>query len=163
MGVYRFKPRVVAFRNDFCLTCGVARRAVQIRTFNVLSLHGLPLIPVGFWSRWICTSCRWRTGYNRRSRRKFAITLACLAAAFAAIFWGLDVEPDQAAMWTFIRLVSPIVLVGAIVWAFLTEGTPSTAERLGNIAPSQETVCPFCGVQLSPGEWRCPSCGVKRL
>jgi hypothetical protein len=84
-----FRPKAVAFRNDFCLTCGVARRAVQVRTFNVLDWHGIPLIPVGFWKRWQCVSCGSNPEYNRRGRRKFAIALALLAAAFAAIFWGL--------------------------------------------------------------------------
>lgn len=162
MGVYRFRPRLVAFRNDSCLTCGTVRRAVQVRTFNVLNWHGIPLIPVGFWKRWQCTSCGFRPEYNPRSRRKFAITLAFLAAAFAAIFWGLPIEPSQAAIWLLIRWGSPVALVGSIIWAFVAEGTPSTAERLRGVAPSQETICPFCGHGLSPLEWRCPSCQVQR-
>src|SRR5579884_3321926 len=111
MGVYRFRARVVAFRNDFCLTCLSEQRSIQVRTFNVLSFHGLPLIPVGFWKRWQCVACGWRPGYNPRSRRKFAITLAILAAAFATIFWSLPVEPSQAEIWMLIRVISPVVLV----------------------------------------------------
>ena len=162
MGVYRFRSRIVAFRNDFCLTCRSERRAVQIRSFNVLSSHGIPLIPVGFWKRWQCTVCGVSPGYNPRSRRKFALTLAVLAAAFAVIFWGLPIEPSQAAIWLLIRYLSPVVMIGAIVWAVLAQGTPSTAERLANVLPSQETVCPLCQSALSPHNWQCPNCGIRR-
>lgn len=160
--VYRFRPRVVAFRNDFCLTCNTARRAVEVRTFNILSFHGLPILPVGFWRRWQCTSCSRRPGYNPRSRRKFAITLALLAAAFAVIFWLLPVEPDQAAVWLVIRILSPAVMLGAIVWAISAERTPSDRERLAQVAPAQDSSCPFCQATLSPTGWRCVGCGVQR-
>jgi len=162
MAIYRFRPKTVAFRNDFCLTCAAPRRAIEIRTFNVLSFHSIPLIPVGFWKRWLCVSCGSRPGYNRRSRRKFALTLALLAAAFATIFWSLPIEPDQAEMWLAIRIVSPVVLVGAIIWAIVAEGTPSASQRLASIASSQETVCPFCQTALSPHNWQCVNCGVRR-
>jgi hypothetical protein len=162
MGVYRLRPAVVAFRNDVCLTCGIARRSLQVRTFNILDLHGVPLIPVGFWKRWLCTSCGSRPEYNPQSRRKFALTLAALAAAFGAIFWGLPVEPDQAATWLLIRYLSPVVLVAALVWSVVAEGTPSTTERLSGVAVSRETTCPFCEIGLSPTEWRCPSCRIQR-
>lgn len=162
MGVYRFQPRVVAFRNDFCLTCSSARRAVQIRTFNVLNFHGIPLIPAGFWKRWQCTSCSARPGYNPRSRRKFAITLAVLAAAFAVIFWTLPIEPSQVQIWLLIRRVAPVAVIGALIWAAVAERTPSTAERLANISPAQETVCPLCQSALSTHTWQCLNCGIQR-
>lgn len=162
MGVYRFSPKLVAFRNDFCLTCNSARRTVQIRTFNVVSFHGIPLIPAGFWKHWQCTVCGATPGYNPHSRRKFAITLAVLAGAFAAIFWGLPIESDQRALWLLIRTISPVVIVGAIIWAVLAEGTPSERARLANVAPAQEMICPFCQSILSPGNWQCLNCGVRR-
>lgn len=160
--MYRFRPKVVAFRNDFCLTCSSERRALQVRTFNILSFHGLPLIPVGFWKRWQCTSCSRSPGYNPRSRRKFAITLAVLAAAFGVIFWGLPIEPNQAELWLVIRLISPVVMAGAIIWAIVAERTPSTAERLSHVTSAHDIVCPFCQGTLSPGSWRCVSCGIQR-
>ena len=162
MGVYRFRPRVVAFRNDSCLSCAAQRRAIQVRTFNVLSFHGLPLIPVGFWRRWQCVVCSRSPGYNPRSRRKFAITLALLAAFFAAIFWGLPIEPQQAEIWMLIRFISPLAVLGMIIWAIAAERTPSTSERLANVPAATDTACPFCEASLSPGDWRCVNCGVRR-
>jgi len=162
MGVYRFRSRVVAFRNDFCLTCNSRQRAVQVRTFNVLSLKMIPLIPVGFWKRWQCVSCSRNPGYNPRSRRRFALTLAVLAGAFAAIFWGLPVEPSQAQLWLFIRFVSPVVIVAGIIWAIVSERTPKDAERLVNVPPAADITCPFCRASLSPTDWRCVNCGIRR-
>jgi len=160
--VYRFRARVVGFRNDFCLTCMSQQRAIQVRTFNVLALKMIPLIPVGFWKRWVCAACSRDPGYNPRSRRKFAMTLAGLGASFAAIFWSLPVEPGQAELWLFIRFVSPVVVVGGLIWALVAERTPSTAERLVNVPLATETTCPFCQGSLSPTGWRCVQCGVQR-
>lgn len=95
MGVYRFRPRIVGFRNDFCLSCRSQRRGIQVRTFNVVALKAIPLIPVGFWKHWQCASCARDPGYNPRSRRTFAITLALLGAAFAAVFGGLQSNPTR--------------------------------------------------------------------
>jgi hypothetical protein len=160
--IYRLRSSVVAFRNDFCLTCMSERRAIQIRSFNILCFEMIPLLPVGFWKRWQCLTCSRDPGYNPRSRRKFAITLALLAGAFAAIFWGLEIEPGQEAIWMLIRIASPIVLVGAIIWALAADPTPSTAERLARVAPAGDFVCPFCQRSLLPVYWSCPNCGVQR-
>jgi hypothetical protein len=51
-GFYRFKPKRVAFRNDFCLACAKAVRAFQVRTFDVLHVFWIPLLPV--WHRPKC-------------------------------------------------------------------------------------------------------------
>jgi len=85
-----------------------------------------------------------------------------LAGAFAAIFWGLPVEPSQAQLWLFIRFVSPVVIVAGIIWAIVAERTPSDAERLVNVPPAADITCPFCQGSLSPTEWRCVTCGIRR-
>jgi tRNA(Ile2) C34 agmatinyltransferase TiaS len=61
-----------------------------------------------------------------------------------------------------IRFISPLAGVGAIIWAIAAEPTPSTAERLANVPVATDMVCPFCGGSLSPGDWRCVNCGVRR-
>ena len=46
-GAYHFWPKRVAFRNDYCFTCGQACRAVAIRTFDVGHIFWIPILPVG--------------------------------------------------------------------------------------------------------------------
>lgn len=47
----------MAFRNDYCLARGEERRAVQVRTFDVGHIFWIPILPAGFWKRWVCTVC----------------------------------------------------------------------------------------------------------
>jgi hypothetical protein len=88
--------------------------------------------------------------------------LAVLAGAFAGIFWSLPVEPDQVAMWWFIRSVAPVFIVAALIWAAIAERTPSTTERLANVSPAHEVQCPFCQSSLTTQNWRCVNCGIQR-
>jgi len=47
-GIYRFRPKHVAFPNDYCLSCSQPRRSVQIRTFDTLHIFWIPILPLGF-------------------------------------------------------------------------------------------------------------------
>ncbi len=53
-GVYRFWPKKVAFRNDFCLSCEAPRRSIAVRTFDVGHVY---------WSR----LCQWVSGSTGRA------------------------------------------------------------------------------------------------
>ena len=50
-GVYRWGRKLVAYRNDYCLSCAAPRLAFQHRTFDVLHAFWIPLIPIGLWKR----------------------------------------------------------------------------------------------------------------
>ena len=52
-GLYHFRPTRVAFRNDFCMSCHLPRRSVQIRTFDVWHLFRIPILPLGFPRRYV--------------------------------------------------------------------------------------------------------------
>ena len=61
-----------------------------------------------------------------------------------------------------IRYIAPVVMVACVVWAIAAEGTPSERERMANVRPADEFVCPFCNGSLSPSNWRCVQCGIAR-
>src|ERR1051325_10280802 len=56
-GVYRWWPKPVAFRNDYCIRCGSERVALHVRTVDVLHIFFIPLLPLGLYKRWRCSQC----------------------------------------------------------------------------------------------------------
>jgi hypothetical protein len=128
----------------------------------VYHLWWIPLVPLGFWKHWRCTACSGSPAYNPRSRRKFALTLAALAAACTLLFWTVPIESPRPPWWPFVGQMGPVVIVAALIWAAVAERTPSTAERLASVAPAHDTVCPFCRGVLATHNWKCVNCNVQR-
>ncbi|HKV63349.1 MAG TPA: hypothetical protein VJO16_15665 [Candidatus Acidoferrum sp.] len=86
-GVYRWMAKRVAFRNDYCLACGEPRRAVQVRTFDVGHIFWIPILPAGFWKRWVCTvwGCDPHgSGKTRRGAKWVGLFILLL---FSVVFW----------------------------------------------------------------------------
>ena len=66
-GRYRFFPKPVAFRNDFCLRCDEQTIALSERTFDVLHFFWIPILPVGLWRRWFCSQCGYKPSHPPRT------------------------------------------------------------------------------------------------
>lgn len=49
------KPR--AYRRDYCCTCEGEQLSIQWRSFVLLHLYFIPLLPLGFWREWRCKQC----------------------------------------------------------------------------------------------------------
>src|SRR5437588_6702159 len=56
-GVHSYKPHIVAYRNDFCVSCAAPRRAFQVRSFKAYQFYYIPIVPLGFWREWQCSAC----------------------------------------------------------------------------------------------------------
>ena len=54
---YPSEARRAAFRNDDCRTCAAERLSMLVRTFDALHVYWIAVLPLGFWSRWHCTTC----------------------------------------------------------------------------------------------------------
>jgi hypothetical protein len=67
-GFYRFQQKRVAFRNDYCRSCAQPRRSVQIRSFNAGHIFWIPILPLGYYKRWLSTACG-RDPHVLRGRR----------------------------------------------------------------------------------------------
>jgi hypothetical protein len=163
-GVYHWMAKRVAFRNDFCLACGEARRAVQVRTFDVGHIFWIPLLPAGFWKRWVCTVCGRDPHVSGKTRRGFKWAGLFILVLVAFIFWADSAEPDAVAVFWIGRIATP---VGAalLLWHLLrTPKEPTLKAMLATIPPAADTVCPFCGAQLLilGSQCSCPVCGVVR-
>jgi len=163
-GVYRWKAKRVAFRNDYCLACGEARRAVQVRTFDVGHIFWIPILPAGFWKRWVCTVCGRDPHVSGKTRRGFKWAGLFILVLLAAFFWIVPVEPDiVAGSWIF-RIAAPVGAILTLVHLLRTKKESTLKARLPTVQPAADTVCPFCGAQLLMlgSQCSCPVCGVVR-
>lgn len=164
VGVYHFRPKRLAFHNDYCLSCEGARRAAQIRTFEVGHLFWIPLLPLGFWKRWHCTVCGHQPHVNRKTRRSFkwAGLFALLIASL--LFWAEPPPADFVTGGWILRIAAPLGAVLLLAHLLRTPRDPSLKEKLAAILPAADTACPFCGAQLLilGSQCSCPVCGVVR-
>jgi hypothetical protein len=164
-GFYHFRPKMIAFRNDYCLSCAHYRRSVQIRTFDAWHIFWIPVLPLGFHKRWICTVCRRRSHVHPGTRRGFKWAGLVVLVIFAVAFWAMPLTPDMRVMgWAF-RVGSPVGAILTSMHLLRTSKDPSLKERLAAVPPATDTVCPFCSsalLQLSL-QCSCPNCGVLRV
>jgi hypothetical protein len=153
----------VAFRNDYCLGCGEARRAVQVRTFDVGHIFWIPILPTGFWKRWVCTVCGRDPHVTTKTRRGFKWAGLAILVIFSVAFW-FPPEPDAVTVYRVLRIVTPVGAALLLRHLLRTPKEPTLKARLATIPPAADTVCPFCGAQLLMlgSQCSCPVCGVVR-
>lgn len=166
-GRYRWFPRRVAFRNDYCLRCEGPTLALAERTFDVLHVFWLPLVPIGFWRRWFCIQCDHQPSQPTRTRRSFKWAGVVLLVIFAAVFWlaplqTWDPEIDTAFVWA--ARVATVIAIPLVVWNIRrSPGDVSYRQARRSVLPYREPTCPICGGVLSFGtDPRCESCGLRR-
>jgi hypothetical protein len=162
-GLYHFRPKAVAFRNDYCRTCDRPRLAVRVRTFDVFHLYWVPLLPVGFWRRWYCSTCKGDPHARTRTRRGFKIAAGVILVLFTLFAWTLlpEVEPDWRWVWGTRGVVSGLLLVTVVS---LARHRPEAdlAALLAIVAPFAGHQCPLCGGDLLvTHETRCARCGAR--
>lgn len=162
-GTYHLSPKRVAFRNDFCLKCGVPRRAFQIRTFDLLHIFWVPLLPLGFWKRWRCGTCGSDPHANVRTRRSYKIAGIAILLLMGVGFWLAPMEKDLVEVtWAF-RIGAPLLAVWAVWNVVKTPVEPSLARRLAEIPANEDAACPVCGFPLAnTPNWHCSHCGLRR-
>jgi len=160
-GTYHWKPRRIAFRADYCRACDASRISVLIRTVDVLHLFWIPVLPIGIWSRWFCSSCGHRPHQATRTRRGFIVAGAIILALVSTAVWVPWNEAVPLLVW-MLRFVLPLftLLVIRAAWRWPTE--PDYQARLAQVAEFQGWVCPLCGGQLLQlPELRCTQCHAE--
>jgi len=164
-GRYRWAPRVVAFRNDYCLSCDKQRVSHQVRTFDTLHLFFVPLIPLGFLKRWICATCG-SPPHQRIKTSKPMKVLGCILLALVAVStWLMPIEPGEEAVIWSLRAALPVAAVLAFYFTLKSKSVVGLKERLAKVSPSESTECPICQTALGrvSNSMRCPSCGLERV
>jgi hypothetical protein len=164
-GIYHFRRKRIAFRNDHCLSCRQALRSVQMRSFDALHIFWIPFLPLGFWKRWLCTVCGQQPHVAPGTRRSFKWAGLFVLLFFSAVFWAMPVEPDfVVGSWIF-RIGGPIGAILVFAHLLRTPKDPSLTQILATIPPASDTVCPFCRTPLlvAASGCSCPACGIVRL
>jgi hypothetical protein len=162
-GSYRFWPKLVGFRNDYCLTCRAPRRSIAIRTFDVGHIFWIPILPVGFWKHWQCSNCGKDPHKTTKTRRSFKWIGLFLLIVLAVMSWVEPVAPpDEWLGWIF-RIGCPVLAM--LLFANLMRASKelSLSQALKSVEPASDTTCPLCSTPLLAGpRWSCPGCRVSR-
>ena len=163
-GIYNWMEKRIAFRNDYCLSCDTQRKAVQIRTFDMVHIFWIPLIPLGFYKRWYCMTCSKPPMYNTKTRRSYKILGIIILVMISLSFWYASIEPgDELLFWGF-RIGAPLALALSIGNLLQSKPEPTYKARFSSVPLADDCSCPFCHVPLvARPEMLCPICGVKRL
>src|SRR5882672_11632343 len=110
-GAYHFWPKRVAFRDDYCLTCRAPRRAVAMRTFDVGHVYWVPILPVGFWKHWQCSTCGSDPHKNPKMRRSFKWAGFICLVAVSVIFWSTPFTAEDAGIAWGVRIAAPLLAI----------------------------------------------------
>jgi hypothetical protein len=165
-GVYHWRPRPVAFRNDYCISCRRECVAICVRTIDVWHVFWIPVVPVGVFRRWWCQACGNRPDLSRTARRSIKVLLAVVLTLLTAPLWFLAVQSEKRSDEGFTWLVIVVLSVLAVAaWWWVSRGSDDVERRshLARIPPSRETECPMCGISLQLTEpARCIRCGIVR-
>jgi len=162
-GTYHWRPRRIAFRNDYCRACKAQTVSVLIRTVDVLHLFWIPVLPVGVWSRWHCKRCGGRPHHAVVTRRGFKIAGAAILVLMTLGAW-LPEPPDPELVETIwiLRFAAPLVLTFAIGSIFRHKPEASFQKTLAAVPPFEGWSCPICDCQLygAPAHV-CLMCGAQ--
>jgi hypothetical protein len=124
----------------------------------------IPILPAGFWKRWVCTVCGRDPHVSGKTRRGFKWAGLFILVLVAFIFWADSAEPDTVAVFWIGRIAAPVGAALLLRHLLRTPKDPTLEARLATVQPAADTVCPFCGAQLLMlgSQCSCPICGVLR-
>jgi hypothetical protein len=164
-GIYHWRPQRVAFRNDYCLFCAQPMRSVQIRTLDAWHFMWIPLLPLGYRKRWLCSTCGQNPHLHPGTRRGFKWAGVFVLLFFAVAFWAVPLTPDILILGWAVRVATPPGALLTLIHLLRTPADPSLKNMLSAISPAADTLCPFCGTHLLvvSSHCSCPACGVLRL
>src|SRR5690348_8356033 len=163
-GTYHFKRTRLAFRNDYCLYCDQPRRAVQIRSLDFWHIFWIPVLPLGVWKRWICTTCGHQPHVRTKTRRPLKWVGFVILLILSVPFWVTPMDPTFVfGTWIF-RIAAPIGAILTLINLLRTSKDVPLKARLAAVPPASDTSCPFCGIPLLvvSSQSTCPNCGVVR-
>ena len=164
-GAFHFRPKRVAFRDDYCLSCQAPRRAVAVRTFDVGHIFWIPILPVGFWRHWACSVCGRDPHARSKARRYFKWAALSSLVSASALFWAVPVDSEFAIGSWICRIAAPLGAILIFTSLFRAPQALSLRKKLAAIPPAADTLCPFCSILLVAGtgvRWSCPSCNIVR-
>ncbi|GAA5165690.1 hypothetical protein [Viridibacterium curvum] len=159
-GAYRVFPKLTAYRADWCNLCKKEVVSHQYRHFHIGHLYWIPLLPLGMYRKWVCSSCnrdphtRVRTTAGIYVGGMFGFGLLLLLLVLAD-----DIVADAATRYGLIAACC--AGIGALVFGLrhaLKEPPISNP-----VSPLNNSHCLICNTLLPAGDNpRCTGCGATR-
>ena len=154
-------PKLVAYRNDWCIHCDNAVLAKQWRYFLVEHFFWILLIPTGFHKEWRCERCG-KDPRNRQLGPVHALVIAMIVSAvgFAVFLSQAPYSGDIAPLfWTMLAGFGGLT-VGFALWLKFEVRSPPMRKE---VEPLRNDRCLFCGGRMTDyPQWHCVECGVIR-
>jgi hypothetical protein len=159
-GLYHLRERRAACRNDHCMTCGAARFFLGMRSIRFYHVFFIPLLPVGWRMRYLCTIC----GADRKARRPshpLVLWFGVFAGgviAFVGLMMLLSGE-EVFASWM-------IFGIGAVFFAVIGFMVRRSEHRefmaaVKSVEPLPCDSCPLCHQVLAPSiKPQCHGCRI---
>ena len=159
-GTYRFAPRVVAYRNDWCNHCDKAMLALQWRSFYVGHLFWIPLLPLGFHKTWRCKACTKNPRDRLRTSQGMIIAGLVAFCLTFLIFLFAPYSGKEATVFWVMRLASGIL---AVVFALWLKSRLKELPQEKHVEPLRNDSCLLCNGRMTDyPQWHCVDCGVIR-
>jgi len=165
-GKYQYGHRTVAYRSDYCLSCDDNTVSVQQRTFAVLQVYYVPVLPLGFRKHWHCTRCRKNPHARVKTSQGINILGLGVFSLFAAMTWLLPFKnsDDAEAVWGLRIGSGCLVALFAALILFHKRGSSMTlSERREALPRFTPTHCLFCGEPFNATAQSCAECQVEYL
>lgn len=166
-GIYRLDNKRTAYRSDYCLSCKAPRVAEQYRSFNILHIFFVPLVPLGLWTRWRCLTCKNDPHARVSTSRPITIIavllmLLAVASTFAVSPAEMHEDNPYLVLWGT-RFGLAVVIAGLIASLRMTKGQAiPLKDTLQSVTPLPRDKCFYCDGWLQTGDY-CPRCAVRRL
>ena len=155
-GLYTFSPRVIAFRRDYCRRCSSPSISYAQRTFDAGHLFWIPLLPLGFRTRWFCRTCNHKPHEPPTSPRRTRLLVAAFVFLISSILWlsALNTEvitPGELPNDTYLLPVAVLSSVAFIlsIWWLWNASDDKFSGVLGSIKPYDAASCPLCSGKLA--------------
>lgn len=163
-GTYKFARKPVAYRADYCRSCASERMTFAMRSFDAFHVFWIPVLPLGFWTRWYCGECQAHPHETVGIHRWVRWTVAAFFLVLALVFWAAALtnqSPDGTDTWIG-ATVTTILFLLTLAWAKKGKVENYKAAR-SQVQSFDGKACPLCGghvIKALEAE-QCQQCGAE--
>lgn len=160
-GTYRFGRKLIACRNAYCTGCDAPCFAEGWKSWLVLHVFWIPLIPIGTDTKWFCGKCRKEVDSHRPSRP--LILIAGMLCGF--FFFGMGtfapVQKGEERVGIYIATFGLVMIMGTF-WLLRRQDYRRYSQRSLAVVPLTGDRCPYCNEPLFANvKPRCHSCRIQ--
>jgi hypothetical protein len=162
-GTYHIGRKRVSCRNAYCTTCRAPRFTEGRRSFVVLHLFFIPILPVAAVVRWFCHTCGNEIDARRPSRPWILVAGAGigLLMTFAGVMVVVDGHEVVSGLGCLI--LGPLLVIGLIHLIRKQDYRGYVASQ-EQVPPLPGDHCPYCAAPVFAAETpHCHACKVDIL